>query len=245
VQARLSRDIFVETAFALADDEGLESLTIRRMAESHGVTPMALYRYFADKDRILDALAEALLAEVALPEPDERRWDEQAKELLTALAAALRRHPNAAILVLNRILQSEPGLALIDRTLMLLKAAGFPTDAAAETAGYALSSVVTLVVTEPGRAISGDVETHAAVLRVKKATLSSLDPRRYSHVVAAAAPLTRCASTEAYYDRGIHMIMSGIRDSQTFVKRRARRPSKAASTKAVAKPRRSRTTRLR
>ena len=70
-QKRLNRAELVASALAVADAEGLEAVTIRRIAQLHDVTPMALYRHFPDKDGLLLALAEQLLADaLPLPEPD-------------------------------------------------------------------------------------------------------------------------------------------------------------------------------
>jgi TetR/AcrR family tetracycline transcriptional repressor len=243
LQTRLSRDVFVQTALALVDDEGLESVTIRRLAEFHGVTPMALYRYFDDKNRIFDAVAERLLSDVSIPEPDERPWHDQVTDLLAAFVAALRAHPDAAILVLTRILRSNPGFAVADRLLALLIAAGFAVDVAAETASQALCSLVSVVITEPGRVTGNDVNGHDAAIRLQKATLSALDPRRYPHVVAAADPLTRCVDTTSYYRRSISAIVAGLHASQAIRDDTARPTSKTTGTKAAPRSRRPTTTR--
>ncbi|MET7397152.1 TetR/AcrR family transcriptional regulator C-terminal domain-containing protein [Dactylosporangium sp. NPDC005572] len=211
---RLSQEILAQTALALADDEGVESVTVRRLAQRHSVTPMALYRHFKDKDEIFDSLAERLLASVAIPAPDRRPWHEQTHDLLTAFVAALRPHPNAAGLILGRILDSNPGLVVAERMLVLLTEAGFGVEAAAETASQALCSVVTLVVTEPGRRRGADAEARDDAIRAKKATLTALSPRHYPHVVAAANALASCSSEEQYYARGIRMIVAGIRGIQ-------------------------------
>jgi AcrR family transcriptional regulator len=233
VPTRLSRDLFIDTALTVADDEGLESVTIRRLADIHHVTPMALYRYFVDKDRIFDALAARLLENIVIPEPDKRPWHEQATDLLVAFIAGIREHPSAAILVLSRILASEAGLAVTERMLELLSDAGFEVDAAAETASQALCSIVTLVITEPGRGNGGDVDAQDAAIRLKRATLLSLDPRRYSHVVDAADALAQCASAEVYYQRGVRMIVAGIRGSQTALGKKSRRSSTSKSANAA------------
>jgi TetR/AcrR family transcriptional regulator, tetracycline repressor protein len=235
VQVSLSRDMFINTALAVADEEGLESVTIRRLADIHSVTPMALYRYFADKERIFDALAARLLENVVVPQPDERPWHEQVMDLLVAFIAGVREHPNAAILVLGRILESDAGLTVTERMLELLSDGGFAVDAAAETASQALCSLVTLVITEPGRGQGGDVDAQDAATRMKRATLLSLDPRHYSHVVDAAYALAQCASEEVYYDRGLRMIVAGIQGTQTVLSGKSRRPSKVKGTKAAAR----------
>jgi TetR/AcrR family tetracycline transcriptional repressor len=210
-QGRLNREILVSTALALADSEGLESLTIRRLAQHHGVTPMALYRHFQDKDEILDALAERLLAQVVLPESGGRPWHEQLHDVFAAFLVALRPHPNAAGLILTRILVSEPGLVVTERTLALLAEAGFTVEQAAETASQALCSLVTLVITEPGQSHDPDPEAREAAVRAKKATLATLSPRRYPHITAAAHALSACASDQIYYARGVSLIVAGIR----------------------------------
>jgi AcrR family transcriptional regulator len=211
---RLTRDALVSSALDLADAEGLDAVTTRRLAQRHEVTPMALYRHFRDKEQILDALAERLLGEVRLPAPDDRPWHEQVRDLLTAFAAALRPHPRAAGLALTRILASPPGLDLAERTLGLLAAAGFPVEQAAETASQALCSVVTLVVTEPGRSQLEDPEAHEDIIRARKASLEGLSARRYPHIVAAAGALASCASAQVYYERGISLAVAGMRGVQ-------------------------------
>src|SRR6476620_10513894 len=57
---RLSRDTIVAGAVALADAEGLDAVTIRRIANDHQVTPMALYWHFKDKGELLDGIPERL-----------------------------------------------------------------------------------------------------------------------------------------------------------------------------------------
>ncbi len=240
MQTGLSRDAFIDTALAVADDEGLDSVTIRRLADIHGVTPMALYRYFADKERIFDALAARLLDDVVIPEPDKRPWHEQVTDLLSAFIAGLREHPNAAILVLHRILESDAGRNVTERMLALLAEAGFAVNAAAETASQALCSLVTLVITEPGRRHGGDVEAQEAAIRGQRAALLSLDPRHYSHIVDAADALARCASEKVYYERGLRMIVAGIRGSHmALTDERSRSPKASGPPRrksATAKP---------
>src|ERR1700737_3218392 len=74
---RLSPDTIVDGAIALADAEGLDAVTIRRLAQDHDVTPMALYWHFKDKGELLDGIAERLLADVRLPTPCPKPWPAQ------------------------------------------------------------------------------------------------------------------------------------------------------------------------
>jgi AcrR family transcriptional regulator len=208
---RLDRGDLVTTALALVDQDGMAGLSIRRVAERHGASPMALYRYFPDKNGLDDAIAERLLSEVGLPEADGRAWYEQLRDLLEEVLAALRRHPHAVELVFTRILTSEPGLALAERVLALLADAGLSVERAAETGTQALCSLAALVLAEPGRAESREDEDSEAAARLKRASLLALSPRRYPHVVAAADALASCSSEDVFYRRGVDMIITGIR----------------------------------
>ena len=59
-KSRLDRDLVIRTAMGVADTEGLDAVTIRRLASELGVTPMALYWHFEDKQALLDALSDEL-----------------------------------------------------------------------------------------------------------------------------------------------------------------------------------------
>jgi TetR/AcrR family transcriptional regulator, tetracycline repressor protein len=207
---RLNRAELVATALAVVDAEGLDALTIRRVAQVHDVTPMALYRHFQDKDGLLDAIAERLLSDVRLKEPDDRPWEEQVRDLLSRFLEALRPHPNAAALVFDGVIATEPGLEVTERFLALMAAAGMSVERGADTASQALSSLVALVMTEPGRAYGADPEARDDAVRAKRAALLALSPRRYPHIVAAADALAACADRELYYGRGIDMIVTGM-----------------------------------
>ncbi|WP_335974518.1 TetR/AcrR family transcriptional regulator [Streptomyces sp. CA2R106] len=207
---RLNRDELIATALAVTDADGLDAVTIRRVAQQHDVTPMALYRHFPDKDGLLDAVAESLLASVELPEPDDRPWYEQLEDTLAAVLTALVPHPNAAVLLLTRITGSEPGLDLTEHVLAQLDAGGMNVQQSADSACHVLAALITLVVGEPGKT-SGDAEDQEAAVRADRARLSSLSPRRYPHIVAAAEPLSACVSAESYYRRGVELIVTGLR----------------------------------
>ena len=210
---RLSRDTVVTAALALADTEGLETLTIRRLATDLGVTPMALYWHFKDKERLLDGVSELVLDEIVLPAADPSRpWDEELRDILGALLAALRAHPAVTEVVKNRILLCDSGLELTERVLGTLRGAGFSVEQSAQVAVQALVTLVGLVYAEPGVAQPEESEDDFELrLRTKKAQLLTLAPKRYPHVVEAADPLTSCGSSDGYFDVGLDVLIHGMR----------------------------------
>ena len=96
---RLSREMIVRGALALADAEGLEAVTIRRLAQEHGVTPMALYRHFREKEDLIDAVVDRLLRDVRLPVPVE-----------VGRCRDIARHPECYRLVPQGGLLQKPGV---------------------------------------------------------------------------------------------------------------------------------------
>jgi TetR/AcrR family transcriptional regulator, tetracycline repressor protein len=213
---RLSRDTVTERALAMADADGIEALTIRRLATELGVTPMALYWHFEDKERLLDGVAELVLAQVTLPADDESRpWDKRLREVFDDLLAVLAAHPSVVDVVKTRILQSEPGLELTERVLGLLRGAGFSPEQSAQQAVYALLFIVGLVTGEPGLMHGEeDDEARDARLRGKWASLQALSPKRYPHVLEAALPLTSCDDSQEWRAAGLDLLLCGLRDMQ-------------------------------
>ncbi|MFI6263552.1 TetR/AcrR family transcriptional regulator [Micromonospora sp. NPDC051006] len=207
----LDPEKIVTSALAVADAEGLDAVTIRRLAQEHQVTPMALYRHFTDKDDLLNALADRLLADVVLPEPDERPWHEQMRSVLAAFLDALRPHPSVARLTLPRILTSTPGLALAERCLALLREGGFDVPQAAEVGRQSICALVALVTAEPRVDPQPDQESPEEAISARRATISGLPARRYPNVVAAADTLAYCTDPAHYYRVGLDLAVAAMR----------------------------------
>lgn len=209
---RLSRDTVIERALTMADAEGIDAVTIRRLATDLGVTPMALYWHFEDKERLLDGVAELVLSQMTLPPDDASRpWDERLRQVLDQLLGVLAAHPSVTDVVKTRIMQSEPGLELTERVLGLLRGAGFSAEQAAQQAVYALVFIVGLVTGEPG-AMPGEEDDDAreARLRRKWAALQALSPKRYPHILEAALPLTSCDDSQDWRAAGMDLLLDGM-----------------------------------
>src|SRR5215475_6744049 len=97
--ARLSRDRILATAIRLADSEGREAVTMRRLGNALGVEAMSLYKHVANKDAILDGLLEGVLAEVELPQAGGD-WEAELRRAAHSLHDALAGHPWACSLVM-------------------------------------------------------------------------------------------------------------------------------------------------
>jgi TetR/AcrR family tetracycline transcriptional repressor len=206
---RLSRDTITAGALQLADREGIDAVTIRRLATDNSVTPMALYWHYADKEAVLDGIAEQVFASVVLPVPTSEAWDVQLRAALLAVLAAVRPHPLVADILAPRVMKSEAGLVLSERVIGMLRTAGFSTEAASQTAAFLLCSIVTLVTSEPGKTEPGDASAKDEQLRAKKAQLDSLDPKRFPTLIESAQYFLYCDDEEDYFRRGIDFLVKG------------------------------------
>ena len=96
----LTRQRVLKTAVRLADKDGIESLSMRKLARSLGVEAMSLYNHVAHKGDLVDAMFELVMTEVELP-PDSERWDITIRSYATAMHDTLIRHPWAGNLAVG------------------------------------------------------------------------------------------------------------------------------------------------
>jgi TetR/AcrR family transcriptional regulator, tetracycline repressor protein len=214
----LSREAIVERALTVMDTEGPDAITIRRIAQEFGVTPMALYWHVANKDELLAAMGDALLAGVE-PPPAVGPWSVQLRAVVENLIENLSKHPAAAELVFPRILIVEPGLRITEFTLALLEDAGFSREQAADLARMALQTAMMLVTQLPGAESRAAQEEREALLAQKRAYVESLPADRYPRTQAAARALTACDDETAYYFFGVDLYIEGAKALLRKVKR--------------------------
>ena len=207
----LQRQSVIELAMTMADTEGLESVTIRRLAQVVGVTPMALYWHFADKEALLLAMGERLwddtMAELSAG-TEKSGWDEVYR-VTVALVGVLRRHPGCAELAPAAVLACESGRDVTERALSLLASEGLGPERASELAHFLLMTAVSLVSTQPG--LDLDATDKEEVMRTKRAALASLPVERYPHLTATASFLVDCPDDDAYFRRGVDFVVGGLR----------------------------------
>lgn len=207
---RLSREALVDAAMAIADEQGLDALSIRRLARDVGVTPMAIYWHVADKEALLQALGERLFAEVRMPPPGGA-WHEELSAIMAAILDALRRHPAVAPLALATALTSESGLIVAERVLYLLAHAGFDDRAAADAGVYLLNSSISLITVEPGSDPNLDADAHERKMQAKREGLARLPADRFPTVARLGDALLDCDDPDAYYERGLRLLVLGLR----------------------------------
>jgi len=200
----------VAGALALADSEGLEAVTIRRLAKGLGVTPMALYWHFRSKEELLDGMAATIFEEIDPSVDTSATWEEQLRALLGSIVDVLRAHPSTAVLLSTRTASSEGSLRATEVALDILGRGGFPPTEATQIARHALSAVTNLVGGEPGVVDREESEKQVDARRRARLFLESLPPERYPRLVEAAAPLSEGVDPDTYFAFGLDLLLAGI-----------------------------------
>src|SRR5688572_9817770 len=121
---RLNRDRVLAAGVALADVEGIDALSMRRLAQRLGVEAMTLYNHVAHKDDLLDGMLDMAAGEIELPDhgPD---WRHDARRRAISAHGVLMRHPWAARLWTTRIGVGPRRMRYLDDALRGLREAGF------------------------------------------------------------------------------------------------------------------------
>lgn len=206
----LSRNVVADRALELADSEGIEAVTVRRLATELGVTPMALYWHFRTKEDLLAGLGDRVLDALEVPEPTGD-WAADLRAALAALVTAMRPHPQVAGLAGDRILAHPKGLLLTERALSLLGTAGFGQAPASYLAMQALRSAISMV-TAPAVDDSGMTkEQRDEDVRRKQASLAYLAPEEFPALRAHAEALTYCPDADTFFDLAIDLYIAGVR----------------------------------
>jgi len=166
-KAPLSEEAVVAAALTILRSEGLEAVTMRRVATALDTGPASLYVYVSGRDALLGAMLDRVVAGIELEPVDPARWRDQLGTLLQRVREALAAHPGIAATTLADPPPTEALLRLTENLLGLLLAAGVTAQEAA-WAGDVLLMVVTasVIETDERRAHGRDDDgAHAAKLR--------------------------------------------------------------------------------
>jgi AcrR family transcriptional regulator len=203
----LSRDAIVEQAVTVLDDSGADALTMRSLAQSLGVGPMALYTYFRSKHELLDAVRDRLLSELSHG-TEGAPWEARVREIATALYRLLVQHPALIQIFATRPLAGHEAAEATEAHLSTLRTAGFDRATAAfahqTVVHHALGAATWEVQNNTGR-------TDAESRRRMQAGLESMSARQYPTLVDLAPELVQEAWGEAQFSFGLELILDGLR----------------------------------
>jgi AcrR family transcriptional regulator len=128
-RSRLSREHLLGAAVALADESGIDSLSMRRLAHEFGVVPMALYKHVANKEDLLDGMVDVVFGEIDLPSR-ETDWKTALRQRALSTRQVLLRHRWAIGLLESRLEPGDANLRHHDSVLGCLRGANFSIEMA-------------------------------------------------------------------------------------------------------------------
>lgn len=132
----LSQQRILDRAAALMRQHGAEALSVRALASELGVTPMAIYRHFEDKDALLAALVDRFIDNARLLPARELPWDQWLRHVGRAMHRYLVAAPDT-IWLLKNLRFTAQGMGIVASCVDVMGRAGFSADAALE-AFYAM-----------------------------------------------------------------------------------------------------------
>jgi AcrR family transcriptional regulator len=200
----------LRTALELVDHEGLEALTFRRLAGELGVDAMAIYRYAAGKDDLLDGLIDVTMAELHL-DPGAGDWRAQLHGLADQIRAASRAHPNVFPLLLTRPLSTSLAtrprsvLRITEQVLALLRGAGLDSTATIRCYRRFISWTLGHLLEELNDVVDAPEETDPAL----RLGLHRLPIAEYPQLRALASTIAESDDADDELHNGLAVLIAG------------------------------------
>jgi AcrR family transcriptional regulator len=198
----LTRERIADTALELVDREGVEALTMRRLASELGVGTMTLYGYFRDKDELLDHAIDRAARRYNLS-PGEGAWRPRLRELITTVWRSLSEHPSAVQIRSRRPILNPGALRACEAGMTILRDAGFETREAAAVWRLLFTYVF-------GYAAFSAYEPSEELKSEWREELSVLPPDQYPITSGSAGELVNWMAGSEPFEQGLEIILDGL-----------------------------------
>jgi AcrR family transcriptional regulator len=153
VRPALSRERIVQIALNLADTEGIDAISTRRIAAALSVSAMALYGYIERKEDVLDLMIDAVYGEVTIPlQQDPRGWRSNLQEIAVQTRTVMHRHPWFASLIGHRAVLGPNALKQTNDRLGIVSQLGFDATTSRSILAMFNAYIVGFVLGEMGEA---------------------------------------------------------------------------------------------
>jgi AcrR family transcriptional regulator len=199
-KAPLSEEVVIDAALAILRSEGLEAVTMRRVAAALDTGPASLYVYVSGREGLLAGMLDRVIAAVELETPDPSRWRDQLHSLLVRMHQALAAHPGIAAMTLADQPTTEAVLLLAENLLGILLAGGLAPQDAAWACDIFILLATAAAREEDARHPAGssreDDRREAAGELYK--TFADLPPDRFPLIIAHAAEMVAGDADERF-----------------------------------------------
>jgi TetR/AcrR family tetracycline transcriptional repressor len=226
-RAGLSRGTVLGAARRVADEEGVERLTMRRLAAELGVMPNALYTYFPHKEALLDALVDDLLAGIDLDGAWSGEWRDGLVRIMDASRRLLLAHPRLAPVLIGRPGLGPNAVRLGERCLDLLERGGLEGELAVEAFRVLLAYSLGFAAFQAPR-VALDDDARAARAELAEASFAGLPEDRFPRMQRLAGPLADPTGDREFLT-GLGWLLDGIA-ARAAQDGRGRRPRRSRSS---------------
>lgn len=204
----MNRERILRAAAALADERGIDSVTMRELGRSLGVEAASLYNHVTGKDDVLDGLVE--LAVSSIDVPTDVDWKEAMRRQAVSTRELFARHSWAAALIDSRDRTGPNSLSRVDRILGVLMRAGFKPAEAANATLLLSSYIYGFERQRPTPSLRGDTISTEEAHRV----LAAMPKGAYPNAARVAMEYaTTLFDLDAAFDFGLSLIMDGLERS--------------------------------
>lgn len=208
---QLSQELIVKTALDILAAEGIDAVSMRRVAQALDTGPASLYAHVSNKDELDELMFDRILGDVPLPEPDPERWIEQVKEVLRGQVAAMLAHPGIAKVAWKTMVPVGPNaLRHGEAVLALLRAGGLSLKQAA-FASDALSLYTKAYAYEGSAWSSGEVDQADVAHRGKQMVeyMNSLPPDAFPNMLQLGNLFSAETASERF-EFALDMFLGGL-----------------------------------
>lgn len=218
VRERLTRDRIVEAALRIMDEEGLDAVSMRRVAREVGVEAMSLYHHVRDKEDLLDGVCALVMRDFRFPDED-RPWIEVARDGAREWRRVLRDHPNVIALWADRQrpMTDLESLMPMEFALRVIGRAGIDEREGVLVFNVLGGYIMGVVMMEVGAMFSAgttrggkSVDLNAVHSKLPdEAFAQFLPPERLPCIVSALPHLAECDPDEQF-EFGLDLLLAGI-----------------------------------
>ncbi|MGW3149688.1 TetR/AcrR family transcriptional regulator [Streptomyces sp. NPDC001177] len=203
----LSRQKVLQSAVSLADESGLEALTMRKLGEAVGVEAMSLYTHVANKEDLLDGMIDLVFSEIDLPS-DEEDWKTAMRQRAISVRQVLSRHRWAIGLMESRTSPGPASLRHHDAVLGCLRKAGFSVALTAHAYSALDSYIYGFALQERGLPFDTPDET----AQLAQSILSQAAADQYPHLAELTAEhvLRPGYHYSDEFEFGLDLILDGL-----------------------------------
>lgn len=202
-RAGVSREEIARAAVAMLDEEGVDALSMRRLADRVGVGTMTLYGYFRSKQELLDAAVAAAMEDRRVPDPPDAGLRERLRAHFEAMRDLMERHPFLPQLRRQQPILQPEAFRHSENGMRMFLDAGFPPDEAARTFRV-------LFVYVFGSMLFGPDEPSAEHRRAVRAALAMLPEDEFPAIALAAEGMAKSIGGREQFDFGLDLILDAI-----------------------------------